>query len=130
MRRLPPLNALRVFDASARKGSFAAAGDELSVTASAVSHQIKTLEEYLGVRLFSRSKRKVELTPSGEQYLMSVKHALDEIEMATHRLADNQVSGVNYLVRSATTMMAGWVVLLFTFSSLLKLLLSSVAFPL
>ncbi|WP_417519185.1 transcriptional regulator GcvA [Marinobacter sp.] len=94
MRRLPPLNALRVFEASARKGSFAAAGDELSVTASAVSHQIKTLEEYLGVRLFSRSKRKVELTPSGEQYLMSVKHALDEIEMATHRLADNQESNV------------------------------------
>lgn len=94
MRRLPPLNALRMFEASARKSSFAAAAEELSVTASAVSHQIKTLEEYLGVALFSRSKRKVELTPSGEQYLMSVKHALDEIEMATHRLATNQETNV------------------------------------
>jgi len=94
MRRLPPLNALRSFEASARKRSFAAAAEELSVTASAVSHQIKTLEEYLGITLFSRSKRKVELTPSGEQYLMSVKHALDEIEMATHRLVKNQETNV------------------------------------
>lgn len=94
MRRLPPLNALRMFEVSARKSSFAAAAEELSVTASAVSHQIKTLEEYLGVTLFSRSKRKVELTPSGEQYLMSVKHALDEIEMATHRLATNKETNV------------------------------------
>tara|TARA_R110001583_G_scaffold149382_4_gene301485 strand:+ start:2672 stop:3571 length:900 start_codon:yes stop_codon:yes gene_type:complete len=94
MRRFPPLNALRVFEAAARKGSFAAAGDELSVTASAVSHQIKTLEEYLGVDLFSRNNRKVGLTPSGEQYLVSVRHALDEIEMATHRLADSRKSNV------------------------------------
>ncbi|WP_148864243.1 transcriptional regulator GcvA [Marinobacter fonticola] len=86
MRRLPPLNALRVFESSARNSSFAAAAEELFVTASAVSHQVKTLEEYLGVSLFSRTKRKVELTPAGEQYLSSVKHALDEIEMATQRL--------------------------------------------
>lgn len=86
MRRLPPLNALRVFESSARNSSFAAAAEELFVTASAVSHQVKTLEEYLGVSLFSRTKRKVELTPAGEQYLASVKHALDEIEMATQRL--------------------------------------------
>lgn len=94
MRRLPPLNALRVFEASARKNSFAAAAEELSVTASAVSHQIRTLEAYLGIILFSRGKRKVELTHSGEQYLMSVKYALDEIEMATHRLAGNQETNV------------------------------------
>ncbi|WP_254774410.1 transcriptional regulator GcvA [Marinobacter sp. AC-23] len=106
MRRLPPLNALRMFEASARKGSFVAAGDELAVTASAVSHQIRTLEEYLGVSLFSRSKRKVELTPPGEQYLVSVRHALDEIEMATHRLSASKESNVvrisvapNFLIR-------------------------------
>lgn len=64
------------------------------MTASAVSHQIKTLEEYLGIELFSRRKRTVELTPSGEQYLMSVKHALDEIEMATHRLVGKQDTNV------------------------------------
>lgn len=94
MRRLPPLNALRVFESSARNKSFAAAAEELFVTASAVSHQIKTLEEYLGLSLFSRSKRKVELTPAGEQYLTSVRHALDEIEMATHRLTAAQETNV------------------------------------
>ncbi|EKE69466.1 transcriptional regulator GcvA [Gallaecimonas xiamenensis] len=106
MRRLPPLNALRVFEASARNSSFAAAGEELHVTASAVSHQIKTLEEYLGVSLFSRDKRKVQLTPAGEQYLTGIKHALDEIEVATQRLTTQQESNVvqisvapNFLIR-------------------------------
>lgn len=94
MRQLPPLNALRMFEASARKSSFAAAAEELFVTASAVSHQIKTLEEFLGVSLFSRNRRKVELTPSGEQYLISVKHALDEIEMATQRLTASHETNV------------------------------------
>lgn len=94
MRRLPPLNALRVFESSARNCSFAAAAEELFVTASAVSHQIKTLEEYLGVSLFSRNKRKVELTPAGEQYLTSIKHALDEIEVATQRLTANLETNV------------------------------------
>ncbi|WP_115720239.1 transcriptional regulator GcvA [Gallaecimonas mangrovi] len=106
MRRLPPLNALRVFESSARNASFAAAAEELFVTASAVSHQIKTLEEYLGVSLFSRNKRRVELTAAGEQYLTSIKHALDEIEAATQRLATSQENNVvqisvapNFLIR-------------------------------
>ena len=106
MRRLPPLNSLRMFEASARHASFVAAADELAVTASAVSHQIKTLEEYLGVSLFSRSKRKVELTSAGEQYLVAVKHALDEIEVATQRLTSNLDTNVvnisvapNFLIR-------------------------------
>jgi len=86
MRHLPPLKALRVFESSARNRSFVAASEELFVTASAVSHQVKTLENFLGVSLFNRTGRKVELTPAGERYLASVKHALDEIEMATQRL--------------------------------------------
>ncbi len=94
MRRLPPLNALRMFEVSARKSSFVAASEELAVTASAVSHQIKTLEEYLGVPLFSRNKRQVELTPAGEQYLIRIKHALDEIEIATQRLTISHESNV------------------------------------
>lgn len=94
MRRLPPLNSLRAFEAAARNNSFAAAAEELFVTASAVSHQVKTLEEYLGVLLFSRNKRKVELTPAGEQYLTMIKHALDEIEIATQRLTTYQESNV------------------------------------
>ena len=106
MRRLPPLNSLRMFEASARLTSFVAAADELAVTASAVSHQIKTLDEYLGVSLFNRSKRKVELTGAGEQYLVAVKHALDEIEVATQRLTSNLDTNVvnisvapNFLIR-------------------------------
>ncbi len=94
MRRLPPLKTLRVFEACARNGSFAAAAEELFVTASAISHQIKTLEEYLGVSLFSRLRRKVELTPSGEQYLISVRHALDELEMATQRLTASHETNI------------------------------------
>lgn len=93
-RRLPPLNAIKVFEAAARSESFVAAADELSVTASAVSHQIKTLEEFLGVVLFRRNKRKVQLTPQGEQYLVSIRYALDEIEVATQRLKSNPETDV------------------------------------
>ncbi len=86
MRRLPPLNALRVFDAAARHGSFNKASEELCVTPSAVSHQLKSLEEFLGVDLFKREKRSIALTPAGERYLPSVQMALDELELATRRL--------------------------------------------
>src|SRR5690554_6762265 len=106
MRRLPPLNALKMFEASARNLSFSGASEELFVTPSAVSHQVKTLENFLGVELFYRSNRKVTLTPQGEQYLTSVKHAFDEIEMATQRLSVTQGASVvqisvapNFLIR-------------------------------
>ncbi len=106
MRRLPPLNALRVFEASARHESFAAAADELKITASAVSHQVKSLEQHLGLALFSRQKRKVFLTPSGEKYFTSVRQSLNEIEVATqHLTARNDTDIVtlsvapNFLVR-------------------------------
>jgi LysR family glycine cleavage system transcriptional activator len=80
------LNALRSFEAAARLGSFQLAADELFVTPSAVSHQIKTLEGFLGAPLFRREKRSITLTPAGEKYLSSVEHALDEIDLATRRL--------------------------------------------
>nr|WP_036591211.1 transcriptional regulator GcvA [Oceanospirillum maris] len=89
MRRLPPMNALRVFEAAARNESFAQAAEELFITASAVSHQIKSLESYLGLSLFRRNKRKVELSAAGTQYLQSIRAALDEIEAATYRLTSN-----------------------------------------
>ena len=60
--RLPPLNALRVFEAAARHLSFKEAANELSITQAAVSHQIKSLEDYLGVELFRRAGRGVQLT--------------------------------------------------------------------
>jgi LysR family glycine cleavage system transcriptional activator len=85
-RRLPPLNALRCFEAAARLGSFNQAAEELFVTPSAISHQIKSLEDFLGIRLFRREKRRIQMTVAGERYLRSVEHALDEIEIATRRL--------------------------------------------
>ncbi|WP_286237236.1 transcriptional regulator GcvA [Neptuniibacter halophilus] len=94
IRRLPPLNALRSFEAAARLRSFNKAADELFVTPSAVSHQIKGLEEFLGVQLFERIKRRVELTAPGERYLISVQTALDEIDDATRRLMTTPNSGV------------------------------------
>jgi len=86
MLRLPPLNTLRSFEAAARTGSFVQAASELAVTASAVSHQIKGLESYLGVDLFKRVKRHAELTDNGEKYLASIQGALKDIAEATEQL--------------------------------------------
>ena len=86
MYRLPPLNTLRSFEAAARTGSFVQAAQELSVTASAVSHQIKSLEAFLEVTLFKRVKRHAELTPSGQQYLTPISRALREIAESTEQL--------------------------------------------
>ncbi len=94
IRRLPPLNALRSFEAAARHGSFNKAAEELYVTPSAVSHQIKTLEEFLGVQLFERIKRRVDLTSAGERYLISVQSALDEVDDATRKLMATPNTGV------------------------------------
>jgi LysR family glycine cleavage system transcriptional activator len=94
MRRLPPLNALRTFEAAARHASFNAAADELFVTPSAVSHQIKSLEQFLDQKLFQRGKRGVELTASGEKYLVPIRHALDEIDAATRLLQDDPNTGI------------------------------------
>lgn len=89
IRRLPPLNTLKVFESAARSESFAQAASELFITPSAVSHQIKVLENYLGVDLFKRDKRKVTLSPIGEQYYTSVRQSLNELEVATQRLLSN-----------------------------------------
>lgn len=69
---LPPLNALRAFEVAARQGSFAHAAAELNVTPAAVSHQVKRLEDYLGVRLFRRLARGLALTEPGERMLPEV----------------------------------------------------------
>ncbi len=76
MNKLPPLDALRGFDAAARHLSFARAAAELFVTPSAISRQIKTLEDDLGVRLFARTTRKLDLTPAGETLARTVAEAL------------------------------------------------------
>jgi len=76
-RRLPPLNALRAFEAAGRRTSMSAAADELAVTPAAVSHQIKTLEDYFGVDLFHRSVRSIRLTDKGAALLPYLSEGLD-----------------------------------------------------
>lgn len=83
---LPPLGALEAFEAAARRGSFVAAADELHLSASAVSHRIHNLEVALGVRLFDRHARRVELTEQGRTYLPSVRRAFDELSVSTATL--------------------------------------------
>jgi LysR family glycine cleavage system transcriptional activator len=101
-RRLPPLRSVTAFEAAARRGSFNRAAEELFVTPSAISHQVKSLEEFLGVNLFRRAGRQVELTIAGERYLDSVSQALDEIDLATRRLLTFSSSGaVNISVAPA-----------------------------
>ncbi len=78
-RHLPPLNALRAFEAGARHLSFTKAGEELHVTQAAVSHQVKLLEEDLGVTLFRRMTRKLALTEGGRALMRVAGEALDAI---------------------------------------------------
>jgi LysR family glycine cleavage system transcriptional activator len=82
MRRLPPLETLRVFEAAERHKSFKDAGDELGVTASAVSHRVATLEEELGSTLFVRHTRRIEVTPEGERLAAGVRRGLLELRHA------------------------------------------------
>jgi LysR family glycine cleavage system transcriptional activator len=84
-RRLPPLNALRAFEAAARHASFSKAADELHVTHGAVSRHVQTLEAWLDQRLFERHNRRVVLTEAGAAYLDEVGAALDRIALATSR---------------------------------------------
>lgn len=85
-RSLPSLSALRVFDTAGRLLSFSRAAHELNVTQSAVSRQIRVLEQWLGVELFVRTTRRVELTEAGRSYLADVRSALDDVEQATQRI--------------------------------------------
>lgn len=79
----PPLIDLEAFEAAARLGSFVAAAKELHLTASAVSHRVKALETFLGVPLFARFARRIELTDPGRAYLPSVRRAFDELAAST-----------------------------------------------
>ena len=80
--RLPPLNALRVFEAAARHLSFKEAANELSITQAAVSHQIKSLEDYLGVQLFKRAGRGVQLTEAARACLPKLREGFDSLAAA------------------------------------------------
>jgi LysR family glycine cleavage system transcriptional activator len=92
--QLPPLTTLRSFEASARLLSFSKAADELHVTHGAVSRAVRHLEDHLGVKLFKRSVRAVNLTPAGAAYAASVRDVLDRLASATAVIMDQQKLGV------------------------------------
>jgi LysR family glycine cleavage system transcriptional activator len=85
-RSLPPLNAVRVFEVAARRGSFARAADELNITPAAVSQQVRHLEAQIGTPLFHRRGRGLELTRHGAEYAESLAVALDRMATATERV--------------------------------------------
>lgn len=89
---LPTLNALRILEAASRHQSFTRAAQELHITQSAVSRQIRILEEHLNVRLFIRDQQHVRLTPAGAQYLESVRVPLERIQKATLALVTGQTT--------------------------------------
>jgi LysR family transcriptional regulator, glycine cleavage system transcriptional activator len=87
-RRLPPLNAIRVFEAASRNASFTAAAAELAVTQGAVSRHVAALEAWLGIKLFARNLRGIALTPKGVVYARIVRSALDQLDYGTRQLKD------------------------------------------
>ena len=84
--RLPPLNAIKAFEAAARLGSFTRAAQELNVTHGAVSRQIRLLEDWLGVRLFLRTSRNAVPTQAGTELLAEVSPALDRLAVASRQM--------------------------------------------
>jgi LysR family transcriptional regulator, glycine cleavage system transcriptional activator len=91
--RLPPLAALRAFEAAARHLSFTRAAQELHVTQTAISHQIRALEDLLGVKLFRRLPRGLVLTEEAQRYLPAVRDAFDRINAATGELLAARAGG-------------------------------------
>lgn len=106
-RKLPPLNALRAFEAAARHESFVVAASELNVTPAAVSRHIKLLEARLGERLFERRPQSLKLTPFGASWLPTVIEAFDIIEAGTRRLLSARRQR-RIVVSAHTAFATGW----------------------
>jgi LysR family glycine cleavage system transcriptional activator len=108
-RRLPPLNALRAFEAAARHLSFQRAAKELNVTPGAISQQIKLLEDHLGLALFRRRPRGVLLTDSGQRYGRRLGELFDGIAEATASLDRDRAAGV-LVVSTMPSLAARWLI--------------------
>lgn len=100
--RLPPLGGLRAFEAAARHMSFARAADELCVTPGAVSQQVRALEDALGIGLFRRKARSIELTATGARFLPQIREAFELISEATEASAP-ALRGAKFRVGIAST---------------------------
>lgn len=106
-RRLPPLNSLKCFEAAGRLLSFTEAAKELNVTQAAISHQIKVIEEFLGVRLFDRYPRRLTLSDQGKLLLPEVIEAFDRVSAAVAAINLENYSNV-ISVRLAPSFAAKW----------------------
>ena len=107
IRRMPPLNALKAFEAAARLLSFTNAAQELSVTQAAISHQIRTLEEYVGTSLFERSHQRLALTQSGKKLLPFLTQAFDLVADGYHNL-DNQNQQLKLNIKAPSSFSVQW----------------------
>lgn len=109
MRRLPPLNAIKAFEAAARLVSFTKAGHELNVTHGAISRQVALLESWLGVPLFRRMKSQVALTEAGKKFLDEMGPALDRIALAAFHLT-HDTNPVILVVNAPPTFTLRWLI--------------------
>src|SRR3546814_17171219 len=109
MRRLPPMSSLRAFEAAARHGSFKHAAIELAVTPTAISHQVRALEEYLGGRLFDRRTRQVVLTADAQPLYVVLREGFDSFADAVdHLTASRKRAAVT--ISATTAFTAKWLV--------------------
>lgn len=109
MRRLPPLNTLRVFDAAARRSGFSAAAQELCVTHSAVSHQIRQLEDWLGKSLFVRHAAGVRLTRAGQSLQQATEHVLTLLESRCAEIAGS-TRNTEIVLGASGSFLANWLI--------------------
>ncbi len=109
MAKLPPLNSLRAFEAAGRHLSFTKAGEELAVTPTAISHQIRLLEDTLGVKLFRRLPRQILLTDQGQMLLADAKEAFQRLAQAVERVTAGGLAGP-LTISSTQTFAWSWLV--------------------
>lgn len=108
-KRIPPLPALRAFEAAARHMSFARAANELHVTAAAVSHQVKQLEHWLGVPLFARTANGVTLTTAGRDYALRIRDVFERLVATSRAVRDHRERTV-VTIRAQFSVSAMWLV--------------------
>lgn len=111
MRRLcPSLSDLQAFEVAARQGSFTRAAQELCITQGAVSKQVKSLETFLGVNLFSRTRNGLVLTQAGHSYLNDIRNGLNRIEAASLALMSHRGQGGTLSITCMPTFGAKWLI--------------------
>src|SRR5215831_11169347 len=108
-RRLPPMNAIKAFEAAARRENFTRAAEELGVSQAAVSQLVKALEATLGIKLFGREGNRLVITRAGLEYLAVVRDALDRIAIGTDRLVRHRSPNV-LTISTSPDFAAKWLV--------------------